>query len=254
MKWIAITTLLLTMPILPRADILSVHCPAGCPTNPDGNDLVFGHLYALSNNPTTKFSDWVAYEVDVTNFGASPGRNWKEDPLLDESKTLEPSDYKKANRELKIDRGHQAPLASFAGSKYWSELNYLSNITPQKSALNQGPWKDLEGAVRSATGFRNSLYVIAGPIYSDDYGVLPRADEPHKIPAGYFKIIYSANGESAAFFMSQAEDRNADYCTLKKPVPEIQAMLSFSLPALSDYRTIIERLGCTNNGEDILLD
>lgn len=51
------------------ADILSVHCPLGCPLNPEGNDLVFGHVYALSNNGDTKFADWVAYEVDVTNFG-----------------------------------------------------------------------------------------------------------------------------------------------------------------------------------------
>ncbi len=67
-------------------DVLSVHCP------PD-NDLVFGHITALSSNPTTKFTDWVAYEVDVLYFGPSPGQ------------------------------GHQAPLASFAGSHHWDELN-----------------------------------------------------------------------------------------------------------------------------------
>ncbi len=58
-----------------KAEILSVHCPLGCPGNPTGNDLVFSHVYALSNNSETKFADWVAYEVDVVNFGDSPGRS-----------------------------------------------------------------------------------------------------------------------------------------------------------------------------------
>lgn len=71
-----------------KAEILSVHCPPGCPSNPDNNDLVFSHVYALSNNPKTKFTDWVAYEVDVLNFSDSPGRNWKADPLLSEDSTL----------------------------------------------------------------------------------------------------------------------------------------------------------------------
>ena len=49
------------------ADTLSVHCPIGCPANPINNDQVFGHLYTLSNNATTKFADWVVYEVDIIN-------------------------------------------------------------------------------------------------------------------------------------------------------------------------------------------
>ena len=37
----------------------------------------------------------------------------KADPLLEDPETLEPADYKDANRVLKTNRGHQAPLASF---------------------------------------------------------------------------------------------------------------------------------------------
>jgi len=33
-----------------NADILSVHCPHGCPTNPASNDLIFTHVYALSKD------------------------------------------------------------------------------------------------------------------------------------------------------------------------------------------------------------
>jgi len=108
------------------ADVLSVHCPLGCPSNPESNDLVFGHLYALSNNPQTRFADWVGYEVDAVNFGDTPGRKLAVDPLLDKTETLEASDYNGASKSvLQAERGHQATLASFAGPRHWFELNNI---------------------------------------------------------------------------------------------------------------------------------
>ena len=41
------------------------------------------------------------------------------DKFLDDNETLEPSDYKKANADIKVDRGHMAPLASFANTIFW---------------------------------------------------------------------------------------------------------------------------------------
>jgi len=216
-----------------HADVLSVHCPNGCPENPANNDLVFAHLYALSNNPETKFADWVAYEVNPTNFGATPGRVWINDPLLDSDSTLEKADYKGANKSLlQADRGHQAPLASFAGSRYWSELNYLSNITPQHKDLNQGPWKNLEEAVRKAATFNNEM------------PDLPDADESHQVPAGYFKMIYDLAGNSSSFVMSQNTQRKANFCDKRASIDQMQAQLKFSLPSLKDNDVIVKRLGC----------
>lgn len=230
------------------ADILSVHCPLGCPTNPTDNDLIFGHVYALSNNPETKFADWVAYEVNVSNFGDSPGRNWKAEPLLAENETLEKGDYTGAHdSDLEADRGHQAPLASFAGSHYWSELNHLSNITPQDKDLNQGPWKELEDAVRSAVEFRDPLFVITGPLFENTMLQLPNADEPHKVPSGYFKVVYDLNGNASGFIMKQSSSRSDDYCTKLKTVAQIQAKIAFALPALNNNSSAMkQRLGCNN--------
>lgn len=226
------------------ADILSVHCPSGCPESSTGNDLVFGHLYALSNNPTTKFADWVAYEVDVVNFGDSPGRNWASEPLLDKTQTLEEDDYRGANSELKVDRGHQAPLASFAGSRYWSELNYLSNITPQKGPLNQGAWQRLEQAIRDGSKFRDSLFVITGTIYDDDESPLPQADEVHKIPNAYYKIIYNDKGDYVAFIMDQDTERNTEHCSTRATLQQISERINYTLPSLKSSTAMINRVGC----------
>ena len=227
------------------ADVLSVHCPLGCPSNHESNDLVFGHLYALSNNSQTKFADWVAYEVDVVNFGDTPGRKWAVDPLLDETETLEASDYKGASKSaLQADRGHQAPLGSFAGSRHWSELNCLSNITPQDKDLNQGPWKNLEEAVRRAVSFRKSLFVITGPIYGADMAPMPGADEAHQVPSAYFKIVYDMKGQAAAFVMKQSAGRNDDYCQKKVSLSNVQGNLGFNLPSLKVSQKIYSRLGC----------
>ena len=120
-------------------------------------------------------------------------RNWKADPLLEETATLEPNDYDGAWANLDTNRGHQAPLASFKGTACWKETNYLSNITPQKEDLNQGPWADLEDKIR-ALAKTQDVYVITGTLYGREMPKLPGADEPHKIPSGYFKVILVQQG------------------------------------------------------------
>ena len=228
-----------------NAEIRSVHCPLGCPSlDIKDNDVVFNHTYALSNNPETKFADWVAYEVNVLNFGDSPGRKWGNDPLIDDDESLEGSDYKGAFKQLKTDRGHQAPLASFAGHKHWAELNYLSNITPQKSALNQDSWVDLEGATRNAVSFRKSLYVITGTLYFENEEPLPHADESHRIPSAYFKIIYDLKGNAASFLFDQDLPRNTNHCDQQISNKELKLQIPYTLPSFTDSTKILKRLGC----------
>ena len=130
-------------------EIHSKHFFYGYPYGTDkSNDLIIRDIYALSSNDETKFADWVAYKLtyDMTT-GSGKDRDWEPDPWLEDSETLEPDDYKGAYNALGTDRGHLAPLGSFDGTETWYEVNYLSNIVPQKSSLNRGRWKQLEGAV-----------------------------------------------------------------------------------------------------------
>jgi endonuclease G len=202
-----------------RPEIHCKHFYKGYPFGtPETNDLIIRDLYALSNNDSTKFADWVAYKIDIKNFeGPSRSRYWREDPWLDEIETLEYEDYKDAHSLIQTDRGHQAPLANFKGSEIYFETNYLSNITPQSSDLNQGPLRFLEEKERELANYYKDyeVFVYTGPYFDLNYSkTLPKADEKHIIPAGFWKIIIIVNGKSiktASFIFSQDTKRDADF-------------------------------------------
>ena len=201
-----------------------IHCkhfihgyPLGAPAT---NDLIIRDLYVLSSNDQRKFADWVCYfltphEVDGD---LDLERKWRTDPWLAEDETLEATpdnkdDYKGAYAQG-YDRGHQAPLASFKGSRFASQVNYYSNITPQRSDMNQGPWKDLEEKVRGLVRKHHRVWVMTGPLYEAQVPGLPNCDEPHTVPSGYWKIVVADDDGTlkyAAFIMGQDTPRDTNF-------------------------------------------
>lgn len=153
------------------------------------------------------------------------------DPWLDEDETLEhkPDDYAGANDALDVDRGHQAPLASFKGTTFWAYTNYYSNITPQMSDLNQGPWGKIEDTERGLAEDGAVVYVITGPLYERDMPPLPNADEPHRVPSGYWKVVATQSGDGydsiwiAAFIFDQETPGDADPLDYQVTVDEVES-------------------------------
>ena len=219
---------------------LADNCVYDCPTGVSGQEIERS-IYTLSNNATTKFADWVAYNVtSETIDGPTRSRYWKADPDLDSDDTLEPDDYTDANAILATDRGHQVPLASFSNNDDWAMLNYLSNITPQSSTLNQGPWVDLESAVRTMVSDGQDVYVVSGPLYESTFGTLPGADETHTIPSGYFKVVISdVDGwvEASAFIMEQSAARTDEFCATEVTIDEVEERSGLDImPSLASYK------------------
>ena len=180
------------------------HLPFGKPTGtPETNDFICREAYALSSNDETKFADWVAYRVTKQQLECETPdqRNWKPDPAIAPEETLEPSDYKGTGK-AGYDRGHQAPLASLKCLN-WQEANYLSNITPQKAELNRGLWKTLEDYERELAKKRGEIFVITGPVYEEKMPKLPGADERHRVPSGYWKILYIKSGLMLPYYFAQ---------------------------------------------------
>ncbi|WP_086932734.1 DNA/RNA non-specific endonuclease [Agarilytica rhodophyticola] len=224
----------------------------GCPTGaPNSNQEIERNIYTLSNNRTTKFADWVAYRVTpVTIDGPSRSRNFRSDPAIASRFTLETSDYRDAHALLGTDRGHQVPLASFSNTPYWNDTNFLSNITPQSSELNQGPWVRLETAVRNHARAGNEVYVITGPLYEFFFASLPNADERHTVPSGFFKVVatISTSGfvRASAFIMEQDSDRRDNFCTKETTIDEIERRTGLNIfPNFSfgKERAVESRLG-----------
>ena len=227
----------------------AANCVFGCPVG-NSDDIINRPIYSLQNNSETKFADWVAYQVtDQTINGPSRSRSWKADPSLAANVTLEPKDYTGAYNSIGTDRGHQVPLASFSNTSHWAMTNYLSNITPQKSDLNRGPWKNLEAAVRNIAGTGQNVFVVTGPLYERPFAVLPGADEDHTVPSGYFKVVITKNADdvaASAFIFEQETARGADFCNFETTVDVVESRSGFNImPNLSEAQqtTVEEAIG-----------
>jgi endonuclease G len=214
--------------------ILIDNCAVGCPIGESGKTIT-RKTYTLNNNSQTKFANWVAYKITKNSLGSNCARTWRIDPLLNPNDTLAPKDYIGANRELQVDRGHQAPLASLCGLEGHDSLNYLSNITPQKSALNQGPWERLEDQERKLIRRDDvtAVYSVTGTLYEKFIGKLPNAMKEHAIPSGYWKVIFindsPAVNHYAAFVFQQEASNSADFCTYQTTVSEIEARTGLNI-------------------------
>ena len=204
------------------------HCLEGCPVgkNVDGKPIQRS-IYTLMNNAETKLADWVAYRVVSKNFDCdkSTKRNWKRDPDLNRQETLIPKEYDEANVTLSVDRGHQAPLGSFKCHADAQMTNYLSNITPQFSKLNQGSWKKLEAAVRKLSESGTDVWVITGPLYEWPMAKLPSPKKIHAVPSAYWKIVAVLKDSvlrSSAFYFYQDTPKRAVYCDHMKTIDFIE--------------------------------
>ena len=106
----------------------------------------------------------------------------------------------------------------------------------------------------------DAVYVITGPLYEREMPVLPKADENHRIPSGYWKIISTEkNGiiKVAAFLFDQETERGAKFCEEKfiTSVHMIESKTSLNFfQALPNAKqdeletqpgTLLQDLGCT---------
>jgi endonuclease G len=238
-------------------EIHIVHCFEGsCPTGaPATNDLVVREIFALSSNDDTKFADWVAYRVTSETIGTSAdlNRGWETDDFLDEDETLEAGsgardDYHGSNAAHGYDRGHHAPLASFAGTVFWRSTNTYSNITPQQADLNQGAWVALESAVRDLAYEQREVWVVTGPLYERPMPELANAGEAHQVPSGYWKVIVNRSGDAAAFVFDQETPRDADFCDHRETLEHIENQSGLVLFPSGDTEigSLDASLGCSD--------
>ncbi len=164
------------------SDNLDLGVPGGC------NQVVERTGYALGYNEEWEQPAWVAYRLtkdEVMSRKASRADAFMPDPeVRTGSATLE--DYRGSG----YDRGHLAPAADMHWSeKAMLESFYMSNMSPQEPAFNRGVWSRLEQAVRRFAYSEESVFVVTGPIVTED-DVKTIGSNKVRVPGFYYKVIY----------------------------------------------------------------
>jgi len=141
---------------------------------------VVGYSEALGN-PL-----WAAYRArDVETLDA-PKRPEEFRVDTRTSARVEPDDYTRSG----YDRGHLAPnfaIATRYGRSAQEETFLMSNITPQKHALNAGPWKTLEQKIATSYAARfGEVWVMAGPVFGEKPARLQRRVA---VPEAFFMVV-----------------------------------------------------------------
>ncbi len=235
--------------IVDAQNVHIAHCLKSCPQISDSrNEVVVRHLYAASIMGQSGLVEWVSYRVLPGAVGVASllERWWQQDELVRTNSNLVNSDSGIAfvqpdlsnaqDRDYRVnevnftseDRGRLAPMTSFAGTPYWDELNLLSNMAPIPQDLRVGSWSRLDQAINESVAELESVYVVAGPLYS---GSGLRTDLE---PTHFFKLI--TNGEELVVFRFP-EDAviHADYCSYVSTLDQVESESGLILlPALDN--------------------
>ena len=136
---------------------------------------------------------WVAYHLNSWSIGSGKRTDaWGLDPLL--PKKYQPVLYKGFGGGY--DRGHQLPSADRLNYAANVTTFYGTNMTPQRSELNQHSWANLESKVRSWANRADTCYVVTGCITKGSTRTA-RDNEGKSVtvPTHYYKAVlrYSRN-------------------------------------------------------------
>ena len=149
-------------------------------------DQIVNHTYiTLNYSEKHEQASWVAYTLSANDIYGPSDRtdDFRVDPKVKTgSATL--LDYKGSG----FDRGHLAPAGDMKRSYgAMSESFFMSNISPQDPSFNRGIWKKLESKVRDWAIDNKKLYVVTGPVLSDNYSTI--GNNKVSIPEYFYKVL-----------------------------------------------------------------
>lgn len=185
---------------------------------------VIEHLgFTLSYNVDWRISNWVAYELTAEECeGEVPrAKHFKPDPMV-RGICPETGDYSNSG----YDRGHMAPAADMKWSEQaMRESFYLSNICPQNQNLNRGDWNDLEEKVRWWAHKWGKVYVVCGPVVSENCSVIGSCDIA--VPDAFFKVVLAqvkGNWQAIGFYFENIAG-SKPLRTYAKTIDEIEKIV-----------------------------
>jgi endonuclease G len=119
--------------------------------------------FSLSYAEDYEQAEWVAYELTREELDAPrvPRHDWFNADYNVRTRSAFHRDYSGSG----YTRGHLAPAADMGfDTLAMRESFYMSNISPQVRAFNNGIWRELEEQTRDWVRDAGRLYIVAGPI------------------------------------------------------------------------------------------
>ena len=174
----------------------SPHLALGEPTDADpSDDLVLDHrVFVLSFNARRQVPNWVAWMLVPEDLGAAPRSGaFHADELLPPGVPgPRPRDYARSG----FERGHMCPAGDRTATEAANEETFvMTNMQPQRHALNAGPWEGLERFERGLAAAGQQVFVVAGGVFDDQPETLASGIA---VPRATFKIIVALErGEDA---------------------------------------------------------
>lgn len=148
---------------LPNDDPLLLGNPSNATTDTanENNYLMFKPQYTLSYNRSRATANWVAWRLDSSWIGTTQRQDdYRPDPALPAGwYQVTDQDYSGSG----FDRGHMCPSGDRTRSIPDNSATFLmTNLVPQLSANNQGPWEEFETYTRSLANAGNEVYIVSG--------------------------------------------------------------------------------------------
>jgi endonuclease G len=171
----------------PGSDV-SVHTALGLPSAAGSSWSDFLSVksqYVISYNSDRKGPNWVSWELNASYLGSAPRQDdYRSDNTLPSSMPqAKPSDYSGSG----WDRGHMTPSGDRTKTTAAnSQTFYLSNMLPQSSNSNGGPWAKLETYARTLATQGRELYIVAGGVHTGSVQTIGSGVE---VPDELFKVI-----------------------------------------------------------------
>ncbi|HEX8143594.1 MAG TPA: DNA/RNA non-specific endonuclease [Pyrinomonadaceae bacterium] len=126
--------------------------------------LMLKPQYALSYNNDKGTANWTSWHLDSSWVTGVADRqdDFRSDDQLPASFKHVSSGYRFAT--YGFDRGHMTPSADRTSSIPDNSATFLmTNMIPQASGNNQGPWASMEDYIRTQlSGSQNELYIVSG--------------------------------------------------------------------------------------------
>ena len=198
------------------------------PSSSEKLEFLDHKYYVVGYNKKHKQAAYVAYlltaEMVKENDNVSrKGVGFKKDNLLSDSHATK-EDYTNSG----YVRGHLCPSKdmcwSFASMK---ETFYMSNVSPQYQAFNDGLWKKLEGSVRKWAMENDSILVLCGPVLSSKRGEIGKNNV--SVCGKFYKIVVDISYPSykmIAFIMDNTNIKGSifRYCCNVREVEQITGL------------------------------